>query len=141
MIPAALRKYSPKKVLFPLALGNTRNYVGITLPSMYWSTTVLPAIMVCRILSAIINEILLFVKVTSYSCRNLNSFSPAMVWEAPVSAHTSIFCPKILRKISLEGYKSEFKLNNVIQFYPVSISLALEQVGHFDLRTPGVPHL
>ncbi|GFU09722.1 uncharacterized protein TNCV_5027491 [Trichonephila clavipes] len=57
--PAALRKSSPSKVLFTLASGNTRNSVGITLPSMYRSTTVLRAIMVCRIPSAIINEILL----------------------------------------------------------------------------------
>ncbi|GFT07765.1 hypothetical protein NPIL_224311 [Nephila pilipes] len=76
----------------------------------------------------------------SCSCRNLNSFSPAMVWEAPVSAHTAIFSPKILRTIKLEGSEFEFKLNNVIQFTAVSVSLALLQVGHLDLMTPGVPH-
>ncbi|GFR17090.1 hypothetical protein TNCT_514361 [Trichonephila clavata] len=138
-IPAALRKSSPNKVLFPFASGNTRNLVGITLPSIYRSTTVLRAVMVCRIPSAIIKEITLFVKVIPCSCRNLNSFSPAMVWEAPVSAHTAIFSPKILRTITLEGYKSEFKLNNVIQFTSVSISFVLVQV-HVDLTTPGVPH-
>ncbi|GFU25401.1 hypothetical protein NPIL_413501 [Nephila pilipes] len=107
---------------------------------MYKLTTALRAVMVCRIPSAIINEMIFFSKMMSRSCRNLNSFSPAMVWEAPVSAHTAIFSPKILRTIKLEGSEFEFKLDNVIQFTAVIVSLALLQVGHLDLMTPGVPH-
>ncbi|GFT59706.1 hypothetical protein NPIL_160791 [Nephila pilipes] len=126
-IPAVLRKSRSNRVLFPFAPGNTRNS-RITLPSLYRLTTELKAVMVCRIQSTIINEIILCAKVMSCSCRNLNSFSPATVWEAPVSTHTAIFSPKIQRTIKLEGSEFECKLNNVIQFTAVSVSLAPVQV-------------